>query len=160
VIVSERMVAVRAVRTRRANDSLERRRTRTRPTHTIETSCVMIMPSADCLIDCIYATASSPTSFWPFRSAEPVLARDSHREFASPHTARAMASSTISAPPSQPQATEFTLHQPPSDGITQVIFGHKTDVLLASSWDKVRTAHQATAHAGREATEQRERGGE
>lgn len=31
---------------------------------------------------------------------------------------------------------EFALSQPPTDGITQVIFGHKSDVLLASSWDK------------------------
>lgn len=33
-------------------------------------------------------------------------------------------------------ALEQQLHQPPSDGITATVFGRKSDVLLASSWDK------------------------
>lgn len=31
---------------------------------------------------------------------------------------------------------EFQLESPPTDGVTQVVFGHRSDVLLASSWDK------------------------
>jgi hypothetical protein len=40
-------------------------------------------------------------------------------------------------------SAEFALHQPPTDGITHLAFGNKSDVLLAASWDKVRHHHRA-----------------